>query len=613
MQEYDKDTGLLVSNFTVGLVLPRQMVFGPDGHLYVATSTGFDQIQKFDGITGIELQAPFVDGSFIEDPRVLAFDTNNNLYFTNDDQSPAVSLVKVDCTTGAFIADLTAIGEINDPRGIILGPGPDALNGIPVAINDAFSVQENSIDNILDVLANDTDADFDSLAIFSIDTTGTLGTVVNNINNVTYTPPAAFFGVDSFTYIVTDGQDNSDVATVTINVQHVPPTADFEIQRGNFIMGSTQTTFSLTEGVDFTQCTGDCYIQITGTKNTGMGRTSNSGNGNFDNWATYIYDDSGLQTSGGTIDFTRHVTDNRDNRIVWQITEYIAETAGPNEIKVLDTGVCTFGSSALTCSANVPSGATDGNDVVVLIAGVASPDGRRGDMQTMLATTEWDDLNNNAIFTRGESNNDATDLAYAVIEYSGTNWTVERVVHIGTSTDLTTETLSNDVGDVSRAFIAQAQQRNNAGSAYDGLCQSGEEVWISDTNELSFNHPWQSSNWGSNMNEVVWVVSNSETDPEKAMIVEHLQPTDQRNTSGSEEENWQVTINTLTYTEDETALTGLSTHIDGCGNAYPRSSVMGILFESGSNQVDFYQTDAGQEQDYAFSVVQYPRSIQSNP
>ena len=109
------------------------------------------------------------------------------------------------------------------------------------------------------------------------------------------------------------------------------------------------------------------------------------------------------------------------------------------------------------------------------------------------------------------------------------------------------------------------------------------------------------------MDEVVWVVSNSEISIGKTMIVQRQQPIDQRITGGPEEDAWSVSVTPLTYNANETAIFGLTAQSSGTGNAFPRGSISAISdFEN--NEIDFWQSDAGQEQDYAFEVVEFPRS-----
>jgi VCBS repeat-containing protein len=98
-----------------------------------------------------------------------------------------------------------------------------SLNNPPVANNDEYSVTEDNTLNVTapGVLGNDTDLDSDPLAavLVSGPANGTL--TLNTNGSFTYTPNADYSGTDSFTYKANDGQDDSNVATVTITVNPV--------------------------------------------------------------------------------------------------------------------------------------------------------------------------------------------------------------------------------------------------------------------------------------------------------------------------------------------------------------------------------------------------------
>ena len=72
----------------------------------------------------------------------------------------------------------------------------------------------------LDVLANDTDVEGTQLTLQSF-TQPANGTLTENAGVFTYNPNSNFNGADTFTYIVTDGDLNSNAATVTINVNAI--------------------------------------------------------------------------------------------------------------------------------------------------------------------------------------------------------------------------------------------------------------------------------------------------------------------------------------------------------------------------------------------------------
>ena len=89
----------------------------------------------------------------------------------------------------------------------------------PVAVDDTDSTAEDTPVTV-DVLANDSDVDLDSLSVSAV-SQGSNGSVVNNGSDVTYSPDSEWSGVDSFTYTVTDGNGGFDTATVTVDVSPV--------------------------------------------------------------------------------------------------------------------------------------------------------------------------------------------------------------------------------------------------------------------------------------------------------------------------------------------------------------------------------------------------------
>ena len=117
----------------------------------------------------------------------------------------------------------------NDGDGLTDGADPDcAVNTPPVAVDDAYSTVHDTVLNVAapGVLANDTDADGDPLiAILQTGPTNGLLTL-NSDGSFDYTPNAGFVGSDSFTYVANDGVDDSNVATVTINVTNQAPVAN---------------------------------------------------------------------------------------------------------------------------------------------------------------------------------------------------------------------------------------------------------------------------------------------------------------------------------------------------------------------------------------------------
>ncbi|MDX8348616.1 Ig-like domain-containing protein [Cognatiyoonia sp. IB215446] len=89
----------------------------------------------------------------------------------------------------------------------------------PVANDDVASVTADDV-LILDVIANDTDADGDPLTIISVDP-AVNGTVTIENNQLRYVPDAGFVGEETLSYTVSDGQGGSASASVQITVNPV--------------------------------------------------------------------------------------------------------------------------------------------------------------------------------------------------------------------------------------------------------------------------------------------------------------------------------------------------------------------------------------------------------
>jgi hypothetical protein len=93
------------------------------------------------------------------------------------------------------------------------------VNDAPVAVDDSAETDEDTA-VVIDVLLNDTDAENDALTISAVVSLPINGTVISNGTDITYTPDANFYGIDSFIYRVSDGE-SFDTGTVTVTVTPV--------------------------------------------------------------------------------------------------------------------------------------------------------------------------------------------------------------------------------------------------------------------------------------------------------------------------------------------------------------------------------------------------------
>ena len=96
------------------------------------------------------------------------------------------------------------------------------LNNPPVANVDEVTTNENT-PTVINAISNDTDADGDTITVYSASATN--GTVlIQSDETLLYTPNADFFGSDTISYTITDGQGGSDSSTVSVTVTETPNT-----------------------------------------------------------------------------------------------------------------------------------------------------------------------------------------------------------------------------------------------------------------------------------------------------------------------------------------------------------------------------------------------------
>ncbi|MBN1136152.1 MAG: cadherin-like domain-containing protein [Anaerolineae bacterium] len=94
-------------------------------------------------------------------------------------------------------------------------------NDAPVAANDAFTVTEDSQTNALAVLVNDSDPELSPLAVSAVGVPDQGGVAISAVTHINYTPATDFYGLETFTYTVSDGHGGYDSAMVAVTVTPV--------------------------------------------------------------------------------------------------------------------------------------------------------------------------------------------------------------------------------------------------------------------------------------------------------------------------------------------------------------------------------------------------------
>jgi sugar lactone lactonase YvrE len=129
---YNGTTGAFIDTFVAsasgGLASPAGVTFGADGNLYV--SSGTSAVLRFQGPSGASPGSPLpatgqTGATFVatgsgglDSPADLIFGPDGNLYVTSQTTDPAV--LKFDGTTGAFVSTFVAAGAggLLEPRGL---------------------------------------------------------------------------------------------------------------------------------------------------------------------------------------------------------------------------------------------------------------------------------------------------------------------------------------------------------------------------------------------------------------------------------------------------------------------------------------------------------------
>ena len=302
----------------------------------------------------------------------------------------------------------------------------------------------------------------------------------------------------------------------------------------------------------------------------------------------YIQNPSNILTS---ITFERDLALN-DSFVDWEIVEFIAQPDTDNEMVVQDTNVASMTSGQTSVSGSVTT-VDDDADVVVYITGVSGNNTANNFYATQV-TAEWDSVNSRPVFTREAGNSTAIDISYAVVEYTGINWVIQRVEHEYTAAGVTETESITPVASLSQAFL-HSQKRVGAVTQVPSL---GHQAYLSSVGAVSFELN-SAANMGVTHTSVVWVIENQQTGV-GSMQVERQNGTTQ---GGSEPGTLSLTIvDTLDAVNNSSIFGNSSANTNN--NAHPRSTA-GLRIVS-PTRYELWRSDTGSEMQYRTEIVQWP-------
>jgi hypothetical protein len=221
-----------------------------------------------------------------------------------------------DYSGGAIFFDHWENGSTNRIRTVTLGSdvaitayyrAPPPPNRAPVAANDS-AVMDQDTSLIVNALANDSDADGDTLSLISVGTPAHGAALISTGSVITYTPVARYSGQDAFTYTISDGRGGSSTATVAVQVNFVnyrPAAIDQTVGTGEdtplpVILGGTDANG---DSLSFSIVSGPAHgtlSSISGNRTTYTPTADYSGSDSF----SFKASDGLLESSAATVSIT---------------------------------------------------------------------------------------------------------------------------------------------------------------------------------------------------------------------------------------------------------------------------------------------------------------------
>ncbi|GAB4147091.1 MAG: hypothetical protein OHK0017_08390 [Patescibacteria group bacterium] len=157
-------------------------------------------------------------------------DLDNDILTITSASTPSHGIVLIDNSVITYFPNLNFYGNDSFTYTVEDGKGSTATATVNITVNsindpvtandDSYNLLEDASAIDLNVLNNDSDGDGDSLSIISV-TTPTNGNASINGTVISFQPNANYFGNDSFTYTIEDGNGSTATAIVNITVSSV--------------------------------------------------------------------------------------------------------------------------------------------------------------------------------------------------------------------------------------------------------------------------------------------------------------------------------------------------------------------------------------------------------
>jgi len=217
------------------------------------------------------------------------------------------------------------------------------------------------------------------------------------------------------------GAPGQDEATIPITV--VSRIYDFNIQRGTSIITDGNDSLTLQAGTGYVAPSGPAFVRLVDTRLTAMvERRAARPCPPTSGWSGWTMPIPSTRRSPSPASAPPAIPESAGRS-----SSTPASPMGPTHSPVRRAEALQFVSNELEITSSAITGVVSDADVAVIITGQASPDAGQGKANSGMATSDWVDADNEVVLTRGEHENRASVVSYAVVEFTGSNWTVQRL------------------------------------------------------------------------------------------------------------------------------------------------------------------------------------------
>jgi hypothetical protein len=349
--------------------------------------------------------------------------------------------------------------------------------------------------------------------------------------------------------------------------------------------GNTTVTLNAPGSFTAPASLANAFVRITNSQNTGAGSTTNQN-------ANQVC--ANIRFNGtGQIIIQRNNNTNA-TRVSWEIVEYIGTPGGENEFIVRSQGTSTFANRGETKTETFAGAATLAK-LAAFVTGVRDNQGRSDRYYSNLVTASIPDLAT-VQFDRvsGIGFNNAIVVSYAVVEFTGGNWTVQWAEHTYNNAGVTeTENLGTAL-NTANAFVHT--QTRVSSTALTGVDEYGHQVWISGPSQVSFRLRAGATTPAS-QHSVAWVISNPQ------MTVNRTNGT----LTSTGTSPFTGTLACTTGSDLSNASLFWNNDCSGTGTTFPQPMLAVRL--TAVNTLEYWRSDGtnGVANDYRFEVVQWPK------